>query len=179
MKKLNSLTIPLLLILSLSFFGCESGQVEKKAEQKVEDVASQDDGGEDSASQLVSGASSDDGKACAGEDDCLRTVNFAFDSSVLSSKARDILDDNANFLKIQKDGNLKITIEGHCDERGSVQYNLALGERRAKSVRNYLVSAGVNANNLSIQTYGKERGLDDGHNEAAWAKNRRANFVIQ
>ena len=178
MKKLNSLTIPLLLILSLSFFGCESGQVEKKVEKKVEDVASQD-GGEDSATQLVSGASSDDGKACAGEGDCLRTVNFAFDSSVLSSKARDILDDNANFLKVQKDGNLKITIEGHCDERGSVQYNLALGERRAKSVRNYLVSAGVNGNNLSVQTYGKERGLDDGHNEAAWAKNRRANFVVQ
>jgi peptidoglycan-associated lipoprotein len=71
----------------------------------------------------------------------------------------------------------QILIEGHCDERGTVEYNLALGDRRAKAVKDYLVALGIDSSRLSTISYGKERPLDDGHNESAWAKNRRAEFV--
>jgi peptidoglycan-associated lipoprotein len=73
---------------------------------------------------------------------------------------------------------LKIQIEGHCDERGSNEYNLALGERRATSAKLYLIKLGVPENRLSTISYGEERPLDPGHNEEAWAKNRRCHFVI-
>jgi peptidoglycan-associated lipoprotein len=73
----------------------------------------------------------------------------------------------------------KIVIEGHCDERGTAEYNIALGERRAKSVKRYLINLGVDSSQLSTISYGEERPADPGHNEAAWAKNRRAEFVIQ
>jgi peptidoglycan-associated lipoprotein len=71
-----------------------------------------------------------------------------------------------------------VLIEGHCDERGTVEYNLALGERRARSARDYMVSLGVSADRIQIISYGKERPVDFGHNEAAWAKNRRAEFSV-
>ncbi len=73
---------------------------------------------------------------------------------------------------------VKIQIEGHCDERGTAEYNLALGERRANSAKKYLVSLGIPADRLSTISYGKEMPLDPGHNEEAWAKNRRAHFII-
>jgi len=79
-------------------------------------------------------------------------------------------------LKVQPDA--KVKIEGHCDERGSAEYNLALGERRAKSAMQYLVTLGVKADRVSIISYGKEKPAVDGHDDAAWAKNRRAEFVI-
>ena len=72
----------------------------------------------------------------------------------------------------------KVTIEGHCDERGTAEYNLALGERRAKAAQEYLVFLGVGAQRLSTISYGEEKPVDPGNNEAAWAKNRRAHFVV-
>ena len=178
MKKLNPFSLPLLLVMCLALFGCESGQVKK--ETTSETTASTDEtAGEEAGIQFQAGSDSDSGKACDGDNGCLRTVNFPFDSSALSSEAKDILDDNANFLKIVNDGKVKVQIEGHCDERGSIQYNLALGERRAKAVKNYLVALGVDANNLSTISHGKEREIASGHDEESWAKNRRANFVIE
>lgn len=106
----------------------------------------------------------------------LEKVYFDFDSFVLSQTSRDILSKNAKWL--QKNGRVKVQIEGHCDERGSDEYNLALGEKRAKSAMNYLVTLGVSADQLSVISYGKEKPADQGHNEAAWAKNRRDEFVI-
>ena len=176
MKKLNPFSLPLLLVMCLALFGCETGQVNK--ETKSETTASTEEASENQ-SGLQAGFDSDGGKACDGDNGCLRTVNFAFDSSALDQKAKDILDDNANFLKVANNGQVKVQIEGHCDERGSIQYNIALGERRAKSVKNYLVALGVNASNLSVISYGKERELATGHDEASWSKNRRANFVIE
>ncbi|MBP2683653.1 MAG: peptidoglycan-associated lipoprotein, partial [Deltaproteobacteria bacterium] len=73
----------------------------------------------------------------------------------------------------------KLLIEGHCDERGTAEYNLALGERRAVAVMNYLVSLGVPKGNLSTISFGEERPLDPGHDEGAWARNRRAHFVLK
>ncbi len=102
-------------------------------------------------------------------------VYFAFDKADLSSEAVALLNKNVATLKANRD--LKVVVEGNCDERGTVEYNLALGERRAKVVQEYYVSAGVDKSRIRIISYGKERPLDPGHNEEAWAKNRRGETV--
>lgn len=99
-------------------------------------------------------------------------VNFAFDKYDLTPGARAILQKQAAFLG--ENSGVKVTIEGHCDERGTREYNLALGERRANAVRDYLVVVGVPASRVNIISYGKERPEDPASNEEAWAKNRRA-----
>ena len=106
----------------------------------------------------------------------LKPAFFELDSSELSSEARKALDDNAVVLK--QSSNWTVTIEGHCDERGTAEYNLALGERRAIAARAYLVSLGISADRLRTVSYGKEFPFDPGHDETAYAKNRRAHFVI-
>jgi peptidoglycan-associated lipoprotein len=100
---------------------------------------------------------------------------FDFDSYALSSEAKGTLEQNANVLKRITAGN--ITIEGHCDERGTKAYNLALGEKRANAAKEYLVALGVSGSRINTVSYGKERPFDDGHDDSAWAKNRRAHFV--
>jgi peptidoglycan-associated lipoprotein len=105
----------------------------------------------------------------------LSTVNFEYDQARLTSEARRELAENADWIKAHP--NVTLQVEGHCDSRGSVEYNLALGERRAKSVKNYLVSLGVDPNRLTIISYGKEKPLALGDTEDAYSRNRRANFV--
>lgn len=104
------------------------------------------------------------------------TVYFDLDSYVLRQDARDALDKNARWMLKNATGDVRL--EGHCDERGSDEYNLALGEKRAMAARNYLVTLGVPAARLETVSYGKEKPADQGHDEAAWAKNRRVDFVI-
>lgn len=104
-------------------------------------------------------------------------VFFALDSSEVTAEGRATLDKQAAWLKTRP--NLKATIEGHCDERGTREYNLALGERRATSAKNYLVSLGVPESQVSTISYGKERPAVEGSDEAAWAQNRRAVTVVQ
>ncbi|MBW2039150.1 MAG: peptidoglycan-associated lipoprotein Pal [Deltaproteobacteria bacterium] len=106
----------------------------------------------------------------------LKDIHFEFDRYDLIKEARGILAENAKVLVAHP--NLRIQIEGHCDERGSNEYNLALGERRAVSAKLYLVKLGVKGNRLSTISYGEEMPLDPRHNEEAWAKNRRCHFVI-
>ncbi len=103
-------------------------------------------------------------------------VLFGFDSSELSGASQATLDRQAAFLAARPA--LRITIEGHCDERGTREYNLALGERRASVVRDYLVARGINAARIKTISYGKERPAAVGSNEAAWAKNRRSVTVL-
>ena len=110
------------------------------------------------------------------ESSLLKDIHFDFDKYDIRPGDMTILRENAALLK--KYPKVKIQIEGHCDERGTVEYNLALGERRASSTKNYLVSLGISADRLSTISYGKERPLDPGHNEEAWTKNRRAHTVI-
>jgi peptidoglycan-associated lipoprotein len=105
----------------------------------------------------------------------LRSVPFEYDQHLLSDTARDILAANAAILKAQ--GRLRVTLAGYCDERGADQYNIALGERRAESVRNYLLSLGISEGRLEAVSYGEEKPLDAGHDEAAWVKNRRVELV--
>ncbi len=104
----------------------------------------------------------------------LVSINFDYDSSTLTTNARRQLSENAEWIK---NNNHTVQIEGHCDSRGSSEYNLALGERRAKAVKNYLVSLGVDSKRLTIISYGEEKPLDPADTEEAYAKNRRANFV--
>ena len=105
----------------------------------------------------------------------LSTVYFPFDSFSLSGEARSVLKTNDDWLK--GNPNVSIQIEGHCDERGTTEYNLALGERRANAARDYLLKLGVPRNRLSVISYGEERPSDPGHDESAWGRNRRAEFV--
>lgn len=104
----------------------------------------------------------------------LTRINFDYDQYVLSTTARDTLAANAAILKALP--TVKIKVEGHCDERGSDQYNIALGERRAQAALNYLVSLGVDPGQLSTVSFGEEMPLVPGHDETAWAQNRRAEF---
>jgi len=104
-------------------------------------------------------------------------VRFDFDKSVVKEDGRKTCQVVADYLK--KNPKAKLLIEGHCDERGTAEYNMALGERRATAVMTYLGSLGVSKGALSTVSFGKEKPLDPGHDEGAWAKNRRAHFVLK
>ena len=104
-------------------------------------------------------------------------VRFDFDKSVVKEEGRKTCQVVADFMK--RNPRAKLLIEGHCDERGTSEYNMALGERRATAVMTYLGSLGVSKAALSTVSFGKEKPLDPGHNEEAWAKNRRAHFVLK
>ena len=99
-------------------------------------------------------------------------VLFGYDSSELDDEDRSILDNQGKFLN--QNPSLKVTIEGHCDERGTREYNLALGEKRASAVKDYLISVGINSDRISVVSYGKERPQVLGSNKAAWSMNRRS-----
>ena len=116
-------------------------------------------------------------KKRVGESDAgLRTINFDFDKYDVRSDARNILAQNADYLK--KNSSVKVQIEGHCDERGSTEYNIALGERRANAAKKYLSDLGVGGDRVSTISYGEERPLVNESNPEAWAKNRRAEFRV-
>ena len=106
----------------------------------------------------------------------LGDVYYAFDSAALSQSARDTLKANADWLKAN--GSARIQVEGHCDERGTAEYNMALGARRAQAALDYLASLGVAKDRMSTVSYGEEIPACNDHNEACWSKNRRARFVV-
>ena len=161
------------LFLSAGLIGCAKTQPAQDAAVGNTDMSQQGDA-------QVAGAGADSGSMkeevvpthdhMAG----MENVYFDFDQFTLSAAARDTLAGNAKYLKMN-DG-VQVVIEGHCDERGSDEYNLALGESRAIAAKNYLVSLGVSAKRLSVISYGEEKPAMKGSNESAWAKNRRAEF---
>jgi peptidoglycan-associated lipoprotein len=110
------------------------------------------------------------------ESKLLKDIHFEFDKYDIRSADEAILKENAVFLK--NNPKMKIQVEGHCDERGTVEYNLALGERRASNTKKYLVFLGIPSDRISTISYGKERPFDKGHHEEAWANNRRAHIVV-
>lgn len=125
----------------------------------------------DMENALELNGSSDNGSAGP-----LETIYFGFDSSSLNASARGVLEANAMFLRNAT--NVEVQVEGHADERGGEQYNLALGERRAKAVQDYLVALGVDASRLTIISFGKTTPKAFGHDEGTWSQNRRANFSV-
>jgi peptidoglycan-associated lipoprotein len=124
------------------------------------------------AEDAIGGKSLDD----LNRDSPLKPVFFGLDSADLDSDGQAIAQANAELLK--RYPSWAITIEGHCDERGTAEYNLALGERRAVAVKTYLVSLGISPDRLRTVSYGKEFPFDPAHSEGAWSKNRRGHFVI-
>jgi peptidoglycan-associated lipoprotein len=116
------------------------------------------------------------GKMVIEEVSFLKDIQFDFDDYSLTDQAKLILEKNANWMI--NNPNAKIRIEGHCDERGTNEYNMALGERRANSAKKYLIKLGVNESLLSTISYGEEKPFAAGHDEEAWAKNRRAHFTL-
>ena len=159
------LKIPVLLFLISSLFiGCGTSSKKSSSKGSAQSMAS-------SLGDFDVNADSDSGDAGG-----IRTVYFPFNSSTLRVNAINSLDINADVLK--KFPSLRVQVEGHCDERGSVQYNLALGEKRAQSIKDYLVASGVSADRIATISYGKERPISLEHNEMSWSKNRRGNFVI-
>lgn len=167
MKAFSKNTLSLLLIMfSLVVTGCASDA--KKADGSASESVVDDSM---ATNPVELNGTSDDNTAGG-----LQTIYFDFDSSQLTSGARSTLENNAEFMK--NNTNVDIQIEGHADERGGEQYNLALGERRARSVKDYLVALGVDANRIAIISFGKTTPKAFGHTEQAWSQNRRANFVI-
>ena len=146
--------------------GCSS---KKKTDDSAVNAGAADTAIDQSAMSFDA-AGSDSGKISG-----LATIFFDYDKAALTADAKQILSANADWLKNNAKVNLQI--EGHCDSRGTIEYNLALGERRAQSVKAYLVGLGVAANRLSVISYGEEKPLEQGESDSAMAKNRRANFV--
>ncbi len=165
---LKALTLLLTLSLALTVSSCGSSKKKSATGDDVNVSATDMDA---SDVDLELNADSDSGKTGP-----LQTVNFAYNSASLSSATKDRLRAAATFLKAAT--SVEVQVEGHCDERGGVQYNLALGERRAKAVRNYLVALGVSGSRISTISFGKERPVAFGHDESAWSQNRRGNFVV-
>ena len=168
--KLRSVLILTILATSLALTSCASN---KKKPTDVVDNTTVDtaDNGNNTGMNLELNGDSDSNKAGA-----LKTVYFDYSSAAIAGNTKDTLNANAEFLK--KNASVKVQVEGHCDERGSVQFNLALGEKRAKSVRDYLVAQGVAAGRITVISLGKEKPVSFGHDEESWSKNRRANFLV-
>jgi len=168
-------------LVALMAAGCAKEEVVKKDEpvvqqQTVKQQAPQAEPAKQ-AEAAKEEAKQDGAAAKASEAVSLEAVYFDFDKSDLRQDARDTLSKNAEAL-LKKISDAKIKIEGHCDERGSDEYNMALGDRRAKSAAKYLTTLGVKADRISTISFGEEKPAVQGHDEAAWSKNRRAEFVI-
>lgn len=164
---LNKIIFPMLLVMLLvGLSGCSSKAKKEAKDEAAESVSAMDE-------QINLELNADSDSMSVGP---IQTVYFPFDSSVLTSTTKAVLKDNANFLKLHS--KIEIQIEGHCDERGGVEYNMALGERRATAVRQYLIALGIDSSRITTISYGKERPLAFGHDEESWSKNRRGNFVI-
>jgi peptidoglycan-associated lipoprotein len=162
----------ILIASALALTQCRS-KSEKPAEgdtSAATPTTSQESPAVDSTPMSFDAAGSDSGKISG-----LRTVNFDYDKATLSSSAKKAIQGNVEWMK--SNPKTKVQIEGHTDSRGSIEYNVALGERRANSVKDYMISLGIAGNRLATISYGKEKPLASGENEEAWGKNRRANFV--
>ncbi len=130
-----------------------------------------DDAGVNTENADQNNGDSDNGKAMG-----MQSIHFGYDAYTLDSEAKTILKANAQILKDK--ASVKIQVEGHCDQRGGIQYNIALGEKRANSVKKFLHEQGIANDRVTVISFGKEKPLDNGTSEEAYAKNRRANFVI-
>ena len=167
LHKTTKTVVQCLILVSLAFaLGCSS-------KKKVEDSQGGGTGGDTSIDQTA--LNFDPSGSDSGKINGLNSINFEYDKSALTSSAKQTLAQNAEWMKSRAGTNVQI--EGHCDSRGSIEYNLSLGERRAQAVKAYLVSIGVSAARLSVISYGKEKPLSSGDGEADHAQNRRANFV--
>jgi peptidoglycan-associated lipoprotein len=191
-RKLNRLPLAFLaLTLAVLAYGCpskrppalataapgeEGGGTSTRTTQPAPERVSEGPDVRPIEGEGASGADIPGGGALSGEGGPLADVHFELDSAALTDEARSVLEKHALWLQGQRE--VHVIVEGHCDERGTVEYNLALGDRRARAAKDQLVSLGIPAGRLRTISYGKERPVDPGHNESAWALNRRAEFIF-
>jgi peptidoglycan-associated lipoprotein len=166
-KKMLYLATLMVLVFGLSLTGCS---------KKATDTASQTSGSADGAGSTESLETADSGIMEGRTSGPMVPVYFEFDSSSVTGEQVQRIETNADFIK--KNSDVKIRIEGNCDPRGTQEYNLALGERRAQAAKTYLVRLGVGADQLTTVSFGEEKLLLFGHDEISWAQNRRDDFVI-
>ena len=182
-KKGILVTLAVVLLFSLSLVNCakkpaEPGPVEQMSQtQAAEETPAKVEGYTPPPEEPKARVEEPAREMAAFDVSDLVDVFFDFDRSDLTSEGRDKLANNARLLKAAS--GVKIVIEGHCDERGTNEYNLGLGERRASTVKNYLASLGVSASRIKTISYGEEKTFAVGHNETAWKQNRRAHFGLQ
>lgn len=170
--KLKSVLILTILAATLTLTSCASNKKKTDGMDNTNvDSTSLDNANNAGGVSLELNGDSDSNRAGA-----LKTVYFDYSSAAITGSTRDTLNGNAEYLKAN--ASVKVQVEGHCDERGSVQFNLALGEKRAKSVRDYLVSQGIASNRIAVISLGKEKPVSFGHDEESWSKNRRGNFMV-
>ncbi len=187
MRKNNWIVLALVLILPAMLFtvSCAKKQVVSEpevtpVEQPMEDTSQADAEAAEKArleSERLQAEEAQRAMMAARNAFVNNDIYFEFDSVTLLPTAQETLSQKADYL-LSTGGGYSVTIEGHCDERGTDAYNLALGERRAGAVKSFLVNLGVNASQISTISYGEEHPMDTGHNEEAWAKNRRAHFNL-
>jgi peptidoglycan-associated lipoprotein len=179
-KVWGAIAVVMILAAMVFMVSCTQKAVQTQSEVIADPEAQEapDRSAEDSeqAGQLEDDPLWDTAREAARETFLNEHIHFAFDSSVLSEEARQILSSKADYLLTNPD--ITITVQGHCDNRGTDAYNIALGERRAESVKIFLVDRGIGTNRLNTVSYGEERPIAMGDNEASWAKNRRAQFAI-
>lgn len=163
---IRKIRVPLMaLVMGLAFGTVGCSDDDKQAEETVQPSSAEtpatppEDSMGDAAAEAVSAP-----------------VYFSFDDYTLDSSSQERLQRLADYMK--SNSSVVVQIEGHCDERGSIEYNLALGERRAQSVKNFLTQLGVDGSRLPTISYGEEKPAADGHDESTWTKNRRAEFVV-
>lgn len=177
MRKSLLFVIALICILALAFAGCHG----KKAKPAIPgEETGKPSGGEVTKEPGTKEPTEKPVKPIEpseGEEGELQDIHFDYDKYNLTDQAADLMDENAQYLMKYPD--ISVLIEGHCDERGTEEYNLALGEKRALAARDFLVRFGIERSRISIISYGEERPLDPASDELAWSKNRRAHFAVK
>jgi peptidoglycan-associated lipoprotein len=175
MKKCLLVLVALSLILMFNACGKKAAKVEPVQEpvvEKVEEPTTQVEKPVLSEEEIFQQKSLEE----LNKDQILKRINFDFDKYTIREDMKPILQANANWLL--KFASVEVLIEGHCDERGTIEYNIALGEKRAEAAKNYLVSLGMKAAKIKIISYGKNKPLVQGENEESYFQNRRDEFVI-
>ena len=170
------IAILLVAVLALSIVGCgkKKAEVDPDAEREAAERAAAE--AEAAKEPALPEREVEPVVPIRPEDIKLDNIYFEYDKYDLTAGSKSILSSNARVM--MEHSNFNILIEGHCDERGTEEYNLALGEKRALAARDYLVGFGIAKNRISVISYGEEKPVDPRHNEDAWAKNRRAQFVV-
>ena len=163
--------------LGLTLIGCSSTPKNVEEDNGKEIAASQVDADIEAAKRAAAEKAAAELEAKKAELKAMidgKVIHFDFDRSEIDSADYQLIKANADYLSLET--NASLTIKGYCDERGTREYNLALGERRAQAVQNALIAEGVSPSRITVISFGEDNPVDDGHNENAWAKNRRAEF---
>jgi peptidoglycan-associated lipoprotein len=184
MKKTRVGMISIMVAVLVCFIwmtGCSKKAIQQGETSGAQATGATQSGGDtpqkESAPSTTEGQAKETAKATTTASQDFEDIHFDYDKSVLRPQDREILKRHADWL--MKNNDYNVLIEGNCDERGTTEYNLALGERRANEAMKYLIGLGVEKDRIKTISYGEERPLDPGHNEEAWAKNRRDHFVIK